>query len=230
MRGGRNVGIRHARGELLLFVDSDNVLDKNLVRYMKEDFAEDEKLGIVGALTIQNDDRSLQRLSANISLYTSHMRAKMCNYKMRHLEKTPSGVAENVFMVRAGLFGEFGEFDRSYYIMYEETDFQIKVTRAGWGLITDPRARTLHYRAKTGEEIGELRALGIGFPLRAYYFARNRTVFMRRYAPFMGKVCYYTVFMHMFMVYYCLKAVKYKRFDIVRGYLKGYVRGVFSKI
>ena len=229
--GGRNVGIQNAKGSYLLFVDSDNVLDKNAVQIMLRDLLDNKRIASVTALTIQNDDRSEQQLCRNISLYTSKASSKTCNYMEDTIDEfVYTQCCENVFMVRREVIDMIGYFDKSYYIMYEEADFCERIRRKGYQHITEPKARTIHYRAKGHDEQSELRALGIGFPARAFYFARNRTVYMRKYANVFGKILYYLLFQHLFMCYYCMKAVKYKRFDIAKEYLRGYLKSMFMKI
>lgn len=229
--GGRNVGIQNAKGSYLLFVDSDNILDKNAVQIMLKDLLDNQGIASVTALTIQNDDRSEQQLCRNISLYTSKASSKTCNYMKDTInEFVYTGCCENVFMVRREVIDMIGYFDKSYYIMYEEADFCERIRRKGYQHITEPKARTIHYRAKGNDEQSELRALGIGFPARAFYFARNRTVYMRKYANIFGKILYYLLFQHLFMCYYCLKALKYERFDIAKEYLRGYSKSMFMKI
>lgn len=229
--GGRNLGIRYAKGDYLLFVDSDNILDHEAVRIMLKDLMNHQKIASVTALTIQNDDRSTQQLYRRISLYTSMAHSRNCDYEKEMPTKCVyTECCENVFMVRREVIDLIGYFDKSYYIMYEEADFCERIRRKGYRHITDPKAKTVHYRAMGNDEQSELRALGIGFPARAFYFARNRTVYMRKYANALGLVLYYLLFQHLFMCYYCYKAISYRRYDIAKEYLRGYMQSMFMKV
>jgi ABC-type enterochelin transport system permease subunit len=72
--------------------------------------------------------------------------------------------------------------------------------------------------------------MGMGTKLRVFYFGRNRNLFMRRHAPFIGKIIYFLIFMHVFSGYYFMAALKNRRIDIAFSYLKGVIYGCFCPI
>lgn len=72
------------------------------------------------------------------------------------------------------------------------------------------------------EEVGdELRKLGCETPVRTFHFAKNRNIYMKKYAPWYGKLIYFILFRYIFALYYCRIAIKNHRRDIAKEYLYG---------
>lgn len=227
--GARNVGIHHSRGELILLMDDDNLIDKQAISHMVRDMEEDAKIGIITALCIQYDMRGTQVGSSAISLYTS--KASWTHGDYRNNDAVfETDCCENMWMIRRDVVRKIGYIDTDYYIMMEDADYCRRIKLSGYKAVLDPRAQTVHYRVKSPDENAELRAWGIGKPVRAFYFAKNRSVYMRKFAPPIGKLLYFLFFAHAFLVYYCLKAIRHGRWDIAASYFRGYTAGMFIKI
>ena len=123
-----------------------------------------------------------------------------------------------------------GGFDSLYFAMYEEADLGYRIKNAGFKeyIITDARTNHMGYIVE-GEE-AKLRHLGIGFPERAYYYARNRTVFMRKFAKWYHRVTYYLIFIHVFTLYYSGIAWLYGRKDIAKAWILGTIIGLRTRV
>ncbi|MCM1103044.1 MAG: glycosyltransferase family 2 protein [Clostridium sp.] len=227
--GARNVGIYHSKGELILLMDDDNLIDKQAISYMVEDMKEDDKIGIITALCIQYDMRETQVGNSAISLYTSKASWAHGDYR-NDTAVIETDCCENMWMIRRDVVRKIGYIDMDYYIMMEDADYCRRIKLSGYKAVIDPKAQTVHYRVKSQNENAELRAWGIGKPIRAFYFAKNRSVYMRKFAPLVGKLLYFCFFAHAFLFYYCMKAIRYGRWDIAASYFKGYVTGMFIKI
>ena len=127
----------------------------------------------------------------------------------------------NIMMVSKDAIEAVGGFDTSYYAMYEEADFGYRILKAGFTayIVTDARTHHMSYISK-GED-AKLRTLGLGFPERAYHYAKNRTVFMKKYAKWYHMISYYLIFIHVFTIYYIAEALLHGRKDIAKAWWKG---------
>jgi hypothetical protein len=69
---------------------------------------------------------------------------------------------------------------------------------------------------------------GIGFrsPKRAYYFAKNRPVFKRKYAKKFDFILFMLIFFPMFSIAHFLIFAKERKWDILWGYLVGTWEGL----
>ncbi len=100
--GGRNLGIEYAKGDFLLFIDSDNEIDPNMISALVSVAKSDHSIGLLGPKIYCYDDRErLWCAGADISLVTgktTHLGAKQIDVGqfdvMREVGHMP-----NVFMV-----------------------------------------------------------------------------------------------------------------------------------
>jgi len=47
-------------------------------------------------------------------------------------------------LLRADAIREVGAFEESYFLYKEDTELSVRLARAGWQLLHDPRAQVLH--------------------------------------------------------------------------------------
>jgi N-acetylglucosaminyl-diphospho-decaprenol L-rhamnosyltransferase len=80
-------------------------------------------------------------------------------------------------MVRRKVIEDLGGMDENYFLYYEETDFCLKVTRAGWTNWYVPESRVMHIAGETtgvtGKGQGKQRLPDYWFESRRRYFAKN---------------------------------------------------------
>ena len=228
----RNNGLAVARGEHVLFLDSDNLVAPDMIARLVAVLEADEALGLVGALSIQARNDTIWTLGADYNFFTS--RPVNLHEGRRVAEVAPAGLyptvyAPNAFMARRRVAERIGGFDVAYGMMYEEADFGYRIARAGFKAVICAEARTRHMGFVAQDDVAPLRWLGIESPLRTRCFARNRTRFMRRFAPWWNLIGYHLFFVHAFAAYYCFTALRNKRPDIARAYLSGTLAGLLGR-
>lgn len=88
---------------------------------------------------------------------------------------SPAGPAHPVdyvpgacMLVRRAVFEDVGLLPERWFLYFEETDFNLRVRRAGWRTLVDPRARVWHYKRSSGR---------VPAPYYVYYYVRNRLAF-----------------------------------------------------
>ena len=232
--GGRYVGARYAKGDYILFIDDDNKILPDMIRELVVFSEKNTEAGLIAPCSLICDSQDfIQNLGAWVDLNTSKAifrqpsPIKICDVDDSISYDTLSAL--NSFMVTRKAYESSGGWDPNFGIMFDESDLAMRIKESGYKAFFAPRARCIHFGATFAGEQNELRRLGMGTPLRAFFFARNRSLFMRRYARWNGKVLYFLVYMHAFTAYYCFKAIKNKRIDIAAMYLKGVVAGAFCR-
>lgn len=229
--GGRNEGIKVAKGDYILFVDNDNLVNKDMIEILVQEMENDDKIGLTGPLSLNKySGNAIWLASGDYHFFSSRPKTLYAGKKPSEVQlkkKYETCYSPNIMMVSRKAIEDVGGFDKSYFAMYEEADFGYRIKKAGYVqyIITD--ARTNHLNYVTGDEQEKLRVLGIGFPERAYHYAKNRTVFMRKYAKWYHMITYYLIFIHIFTLYYSIIALKFGRRDIAKAWIKGTIKGLF---
>lgn len=232
--GGRNEGIKVSTGDYILFVDNDNIVYKDMIELLVNEMEKDATVGLTGPLSInRHSGDAIWLVSGDYHFFSSRPKTLYAGKKISevNLEKIyDTCYSPNIMMVSRKAIEAVGGFDKSYYAMYEEADFGYRILKAGFNarIVTD--ARTYHMsHVDTGEQ-AKLRVLGIGFPERAFHYAKNRSVFMKKYAKWYHMITYYLIFIHVFTLYYSLIALKYGRKDIAKAWIHGTIAGVKTKV
>ncbi len=229
--GGRAEGVRHAEGEYLLFIDDDNEIYPDMITELVRFLEQHPGAGLAAPLSLGGaDGQEVGALGCGIDLRTSRAVFKESGIRLERVNpegKYPTTAATNSFMMTREAYEKSGGWDPYFEIMYEETDLGLRVQKAGFAQFYAPKARTLHLGAVMTGENTELRSLGIGSPRRAYTFARNRSIMMRRYAGPAARIRYFLLFNPAFTVYYVVQSLRYHRPDIAWGYLRGAWKGCF---
>jgi GT2 family glycosyltransferase len=137
----RNIGIEHARGRYILFLDSDAILSKWSLPRLVERMDQDSTIGILACTIINGATR---RLDGWIHIESSSTRR-------RHEFDTYSFSAAGA-MVRLQALHDAGPFWDELFIYNEEVDLSIRVIRAGYRVVHYPKVRVYHFPSIHGRK------------------------------------------------------------------------------
>ena len=232
--GARNLGARVSSAELVLFLDDDNVADVDLLKELVGCAARHPELGLIAPLSVQGGSGVVWTLGSSFDFWTSRPVNVAANRPVGEVDLSrevyPTCYSPNAFLVRRSALEAVGGFDRSYGVMYEEADFGYRIVEAGFGGGVCPAARTVHWQCVGQGENGALRHLGIESRERAWLFARNRSVFLRRHAPWPKRWVALWVFTPLSAVVYGGIALLNGAPSIAWAYVKGTVAGLFGRV
>lgn len=151
----QNQGIRAARGEYIICLNNDVVLEKDFVRKLAECAGRDEKTGMVCGKILLMDKKTLD--SAGQTLGKSRKPVER-GYKKRdrglHQEAgyvfSAGGVAP---LYKRRMLEEIKideqYFDESYGMFYEDLDIAWRANLLGWRAFYNPQAIAYHHRGGT---------------------------------------------------------------------------------
>lgn len=227
---GRNFGLEKASGDYILFTDDDATCAKDMITNLVEAFRIKKDAGIIQPLVYDNRNKTLlQGAGHDIDLTTGRIKA--------------SGVRENdqgqyegirevpmcgcVWMVKREVFEKVGNYDEDYFIPYEDSDFSIRVKKAGFKLYCYSKAKTWHRGLKATFVHPWIEWLGITTPERAYRVARNKMIFMRKHSPFPNILVFFFVLMPTYVLIHSIIILAARRFDVLFKYILGALSGIF---
>jgi GT2 family glycosyltransferase len=143
--GGCNLGARHARGEVLAFLNPDTVVLPGALAAMAAAL-DDETVGIATARVRLADEPGLLNTGGNVLHLTGL--AWVHGYR-RPVEEAaserdvafPSGAA---MAIRRGLYEELGGFREELFLYHEDVDLGWRVWLSGRRVVMTPAADVLH--------------------------------------------------------------------------------------
>lgn len=163
--GGCNLGARHARGEVLAFINGDAVVDPHAVRHLADALVGD--VGLASASLRLYDEPQTMNSAGNPIHYTGlswagGMGEPAGKYTKPRNIASATGAA---VAVRADRFRALGGFCQPMFAYCEDADLSLRCWQRGWRTVYVPDAVVLHRYEFTRN------------PQKLYLLERNR-IFM----------------------------------------------------
>ncbi len=229
--GGRNLGASRAKGEYLLFIDSDNIIEKEMISRLVSASREHPNAAILGPLMLYETRRKIiWWAGSNVNKLTSKTTyLEIGNAYHRQGEDVYQvGHVPNVMMFTRKVFQKVKGFDtESFPMHYEEPDIAERIRQLGYIAICVPGAITYHntpinYNDKKGE------GLALNDKNRAYYNIRNRILFMKKYGSNFN--IFVLIFLPVFFTAYAILLLRIKRPELIQYLITGAKDGLSEKI
>ena len=181
----RNVGWRSSEGDVVVFVDDDNVMTPGMIRALL-DVLEDDRIGLAAPIMLGiSAETELLCAGVTRSMWTTRTQGVMPTGYTWPIESMPSSYA-----IKRTALEEVGGFDEADFpFHYEETDLARRIAQAGWGAVGVAGAQVLHETARRSPVAELSRAASLSSMQRVSLQIRARFVFHRRYAT--GRLQYW---------------------------------------
>lgn len=147
-----NQGAAEAKGEFLVFLNNDTIVQTGWLDSLIETFERDERTGIVGSMIIYPDGH-LQEAGAVIwkngtaDTYGWSENPRDLRFNFAREVDYCSGAS---LMISKNLFEKIGGFDMRFApAYYEDTDLCMSVRAAGFKVIYQPASKVIHYEGVT---------------------------------------------------------------------------------
>lgn len=162
IEAGRNLGFAAANnrgfsmsvGEFILLLNTDAMVEKDCISTMLALAISDDQIALVGPQLLNSDGTKQTSFEATPTLLTETTNRSLLK---RLFPKRYPGKTENlanpkdvetligaVMLVRRKAFDAVGGFDPGYFFFFEETDLAVRLRRAGWRVVHEPRAKAVH--------------------------------------------------------------------------------------
>lgn len=228
-------GAAEAKGDILLFLDDDNLVEPDMLYRLVEDFTEHPEAGLIAPMAIHANGTKAEKiwtLGSDFNRWTScpHDYLPLLPIEQLPTDKIRFSTlySPNAFAVRKVIYEKVGGFDFNLPFCYDDADFGWRIKKLGLKNHILSTARTHHMNFVAEGENLQLRELGIGAPWRAYPIARNRLRFVRKHFTFWQALSVTLIFAPLSAVYYSCVALKNRRADIAWAYIKGTIEGIFK--
>ncbi|MBI4369905.1 MAG: glycosyltransferase family 2 protein [Elusimicrobia bacterium] len=169
--GGNNIGIRYSLKQGSFFVwilNNDVTVESDSLKIMMETAMKDSRLGLVGAMIYQdNDRRQLQCAGGGYVNFwlgiTRHFDQQFDNPKrpFRYINGA-------CFLARKEMLEDIGLLDEDFFLYWEDTDLSLRASRHGWQIDCASKAAVYHKGGATA---------GIRSPIAEFHHARSGFIF-----------------------------------------------------
>ena len=158
-----NEGIRKARGEIILSLNPDIIIERNSIEELYGYVKKHSEVGIAGPMLL-NFNGSHQ--SSCFSFYTPATvvyrrtflggfflgKKSLEKFIIRTDENAPQSIRGwlmgSAFMLRSDNIKKVGLMDERYFMYFEDVDWCRRFREAGFDIVYIPRAKMFHYHSK----------------------------------------------------------------------------------
>jgi len=181
--GGNNRGAKIARGDLIVFLNNDTVVDKNWLYELVKVTLSDKLIGICGSKIMSMKDRNVTQYNGrHLHVLGGVIPSAFYTYK-NELGKefhAVGSVQGSSFLVRKDVFKSLGGFDRDYFLYSDEVDICYRAWISGYYVAYAPNSIVYHYGGGTARTLNSNRS-GILYErlkssLHIYYGTRNSII------------------------------------------------------
>lgn len=150
-----NFGVRHAKGEYLLFLNNDiEVINSDWLGEMLSN-CQREEVGAVGA-KLYYPDNTVQHAGVIVgiggvagSVFVGLKRGYTGYMHRASIQQNLSAVTAACMMVKKSVFKEAGGFEEELKVAFNDIDFCLKIREKGHLIVYDPYVELYHYESKT---------------------------------------------------------------------------------
>jgi GT2 family glycosyltransferase len=224
--GGYNLGIRHACGSLILFLDQDTEISPRMLSELVTIMNSDEGIGGCGPkIYYFNDPSRLWSAGSYVAMLTGRThfigRDKFdCGQFDRVIDVQQHPTA---LMVRSQLANAIGGYDSAIFMVYCDADFCLKIWEAGRRIVLAPRAKLWH-KVKKSSHLNE--KLGMKTPLMAFLIGRNRIIFMKKHVSMPNFSLFLTLFLPIYLIYYSVVCMSELKIRMLQAFWRGTMNGL----
>ena len=224
--GGNNIGIKAAKGKYLYLVNNDTIFKDFSPLLLIRRLESSQKVGMVSPkIQFAWGTNPIQFAGYTpLSPITIRNRAigfgeeDKGQFNMPHQTPYVHGAA---MMLKRKVIEKAGLMPECYFLYYEELDWSMMITRAGYEIWYEP-ASTIYHK--------ESQSTGQNSPLRTYYITRNRLLLVKRNWSGFTKYISYCYLIFIVATRDILKYSFQGQFRLAKAVIKGIFNFQFSTL
>ncbi len=190
---GNNIAIRYALKTLnpkyVLLLNNDTVVDKRFLNELVNVAESDRRIGFVGPKTYYYDHHGRTDVINFAGGRLVMWKGKSIHIGLNEIDRGQhDGIADvdyvegSCLLTRREILESIGLLDPTYFLYWEETDWCMRVHKAGLRLVYAPKAEIWHKVAASSKPKSN--------PVIEYYCTRNRSRFIMKNGSTLDKTMY----------------------------------------
>jgi GT2 family glycosyltransferase len=215
--GGNNVGIKAAKGQYILLINNDTYFKEYNIDALINRLESSDKIGIVcPKLRFAWANHPIQFAGYTpLSPITIRNQAigfgesDHGQYDIAHPTPYAHGAA---MLIKRDAIEKVGLMPECYFLYYEELDWSMMFTKAGYQIWYEPACTIYHKESQT---------TGQNSPLRTYYITRNRLLLVKRNSNGVNKYLAYGYLISLVASRDIIRTGIKGQFDLLKATCKG---------
>ena len=215
--GGNNLGVNAAKGKYLFLINNDTIFKDFNIQALFDRIESSPNIGMVCPKIRFTWGTNPIQFAGYTPLSKITVRNHAIGYgeedKGQYNKAHPTPYAHGAAMlIKRDAIDKVGLMPEVFFLYYEELDWSIMFTRAGYEIWYDP-ACTIYHK--------ESQSTGQNSPLRTYYMTRNRLLLVKRNWHGIYKYLAYCYLTCIVASYDIIKYTLTGRFDLSKAVCKG---------
>lgn len=236
LNASRNIGASFTFKPYILFIDDDNFVDQGAIATLAKVLDTFEFVAVACPVILAKDGQVWYAggwMSPLSGIAMFNFRGWPPQLLPKRLMETE--LFHSCFMVKRELMEKVGGFDSKNFPMYlGEADFYERLKKLGFKAVVHPHAMVIHKIHSNGVK-GILRNIHIIEPVRAYFVARNRTLFIRKHRSTLNYMFFLLFFLPIIAFIHIItilasKGGGYKWTHLVGPYIRGLLDGIIGNV
>ena len=217
--GGNNLGIKEAKGKYNLLINNDTFFKIFDVEQLIKRLETSDKIGVVcpklrfswGANPIQFTGYTTLSSITVRNQAIGFGEEDHGQYDTAHPTPYAHGAA---MLIKREAIDKVGLMPECFFLYYEELDWSMMFTRAGYEIWYDPACTVYHKESQT---------TGQNSPLRTYYITRNRLLLVKRNYKGINKYLSYIYLIGLVATRDIIKYTFQGRLDLAKSVFRGII-------
>ena len=215
--GGNNLGIKAAKGKYLFLVNNDTIFKEFNIQALIDRLESSDTIGLVCPKIRFSWGTNPIQFAGYTPLSKVTVRNQAIGFgkedKGQYETAHPTPYAHGAAMlIKREALEKVGLMPECYFLYYEELDWSMMFTRAGYQIWYEPACTIYHKESQT---------TGQNSPLRTYYITRNRLLLVKRNSNGVNKYLAYGYLISLVASRDIIRTGIKGQFDLLKATCKG---------